>query len=162
MEAEQRICRRCGREFTDSATLLCPICYTPDEEAFVKVRDYLRDFPGRKAEEVCEATGVPTRIIRKFLRQERLEIVGNVDTQLFLSCVKCGAPIKSGHYCDKCHSAGNAGAGVKNAGKNIGRAAAKPPAVVNKKDEELEIMLEKAKIQYAATKRSQGKLHFKD
>ncbi len=132
MAFEQRNCKKCGRVFTYINSFLCPICYSADEEAFIKVRDFLREFPGSKLEEVSEATGVSSRMIKKFLREERLEILDQM--QYFLDCLKCKQPIRSGKYCDKC---------VLTIGGNVKEIFVK---------EEPEAILERASMHYASQK----------
>ncbi len=95
-----RNCTRCGKIYQYDGFKICPTCRREDEEDFLKVREYLYDYPGANLQEVHEATGVATSKIIEFLRQGRLEVAE--DSNLILQCEKCGTSIKTGRYCDKC------------------------------------------------------------
>jgi len=95
-----RNCTRCGKIYQYDGFKICPTCRREDEEDFLKVREYLYDYPGANLQEVHEATGVATSKIIEFLRQGRLEVAE--ESNLILQCEKCGTSIKTGRYCDKC------------------------------------------------------------
>lgn len=80
---------------------ICPECREADERTFARVRDFLREFPGSSASAVVYYTGVAEKRVMRYLREGRIEIIdGN---QNFLTCLKCGKPIKTGRYCDECY-----------------------------------------------------------
>ena len=95
-----RNCTRCGKIYQYDGFKICPTCRREDEEDFLKVREYLYDYPGANLQEVHEATGVAISKIIEFLRQGRLEVAE--ESNLILQCEKCGTSIKTGRYCDKC------------------------------------------------------------
>lgn len=95
-----RNCADCGRPFIYAGVELCPSCVEEEETSFDKLRDYLRDNPGADVDTVAGATGIPRERMLRFLRKGRLETGELGDMQL--GCVSCGAPIKSGRYCDRC------------------------------------------------------------
>lgn len=96
-----RNCKSCGNIFNYVVgPIMCPACREALEEKFVTVRDYIREHPKVDIHEVSEACNVDVQLIKKWLREERLEITS--ETAMFLECERCGTSIKSGKYCDKC------------------------------------------------------------
>ncbi len=96
-----RNCRNCGRIFNYVAgAILCQPCREKMEVKFQEVKEYIRSNPGVGIAEVAEACDVDPTQIRQWLRDERLEIAE--DSAIYLNCEKCGAPIRSGKYCEKC------------------------------------------------------------
>lgn len=96
-----RNCRRCGRIFNYVAgAILCQQCKEEMEVKFQEVKEYIRSNPGVGISEVSEACDVETSQIRQWLREERLEVTE--DSAVFLNCEGCGAPIRTGKYCEKC------------------------------------------------------------
>lgn len=70
------------------------------EQKFQEVKEFIRANPGVMMQQVSEACDVPTSQIQQWLREERLEVTEN--SAIRLSCEACGAPIRSGRYCEKC------------------------------------------------------------
>lgn len=97
---ELRNCTDCGRPFLFAGVDLCLPCLEKEEEAFDKVRAYLRDHPGADVDTVAKATEVVRERILRFVRKGRLET--NQLGEMALGCVLCGSPIPSGRYCDRC------------------------------------------------------------
>ena len=96
-----RNCRNCGRIFNYvGGACLCQPCREKMEEKFHEVKEYIRSNPGVGIPEVSEACDVEPSQIRQWLREDRLEITE--DSPIFLNCESCGAPIRSGKYCEKC------------------------------------------------------------
>lgn len=96
-----RNCRVCGKIFNYlSGPPVCPACRDAAEAKFQEVKDYIREHPGVGMSEVAEACDVDPGQIRQWLREDRLEVTE--DSAVFLNCESCGAPIRSGKYCDKC------------------------------------------------------------
>jgi len=80
-----------------------------DEEIeFKKVKEYVYDNPGATISETSQETGVSVEKIIRFLREERLEIKSE-ESNMVLECERCGVPIKSGRYCERCKRELNAG-----------------------------------------------------
>lgn len=64
------------------------------------VRNYLEKNPGATQGEVSKATGIPTSVIRRLLKEDKIQIApGSI---VFLHCEMCGADIRSGRLCDRC------------------------------------------------------------
>ena len=97
---EVRNCTTCGRIFNSVMDIKrCPACRKDDEEKFKEIRDYLYDHSGASIEEVSEALDVDRSKILHFLREGRLETIGD---HMVIQCESCGVPIHSGKYCDDC------------------------------------------------------------
>lgn len=62
-------------------------------------RIYPRD-PGVGIQDVAENCDVEPSQIQQWLREERLELTEG--SAIYLQCEKCGAPIRSGRFCEKC------------------------------------------------------------
>ena len=93
-------CEKCGRLFQSIADVkLCSRCRESDEDMFKVVREYVYDNPGATVVEVSQATNVPEKKILRFLREGKLETKGDA---MLIDCEKCGEPIASGRYCDRC------------------------------------------------------------
>lgn len=96
-----RNCRGCGRIFNYvSGPMLCQVCREGLEAKFQEVKEFIRENPGVSIQEVSETCDVPVSQIQQWLREERLEVTEN--SAIFLNCEGCGAPIRSGKYCEKC------------------------------------------------------------
>ncbi|MCQ2492981.1 MAG: flagellar protein [Lachnospiraceae bacterium] len=96
-------CRKCGRMFNYIAGMhICPPCREKLEEKFLEVKNYLRDNKGAGINEVAEACEVEPQQIAQWLREDRLELTS--DSAVLLNCDRCGTPIRSGRYCDKCRA----------------------------------------------------------
>lgn len=95
-------CTKCGRIFSYAGSQICSRCSTNDEDDYKKVKDYLYDHPGSTISEVSEGTGVTEKQILRYLRENKIEV--RDDSNFIIDCERCGVPIKSGRFCDKCVS----------------------------------------------------------
>ena len=96
-----RNCRLCGRIYNYVAgPNICPNCRDGMEAKFQEVKEYIREHKGCGIQEVADACDVETGQIRQWLREDRLEVTEN--SAIFLNCESCGAPIRSGRFCEKC------------------------------------------------------------
>jgi flagellar operon protein (TIGR03826 family) len=97
-----RNCRRCGKLYNYiGGAPICSSCREKDEEDFKRVKEYLYENPGATLSEVANTLEVSVEKIRRFLREGRLEIVGD-DGNMFLECENCGKAIRTGRFCDQC------------------------------------------------------------
>jgi flagellar operon protein (TIGR03826 family) len=120
---EVRNCTTCGRIFNSVMDIKrCPACRKDDEEKFREIRDYLYDHSGATIEEVAEALDVDRKKILHFLREGRLETIG---VNMVIQCENCGAPIRTGKYCDDCTR--DMTMNLKSAAKTIPKAKKKAP-----------------------------------
>ncbi|PRX32573.1 flagellar operon protein (TIGR03826 family) [Orenia metallireducens] len=110
-------CKRCKKIFAPVAgAKICPKCLQEEEDQFVIVKDYLWDYPGSTIAQLHEETGVDEKIIRKFAKEGRFLQINGVE--ITIDCERCGAPIKSGRFCQSCSDKLRSGIEkVKNADK---------------------------------------------
>ncbi|MGM0471734.1 MAG: hypothetical protein ACQEQI_05565 [Bacillota bacterium] len=94
-------CQRCGQVFASNSDKICSECQEEIEENFEKVRDYIYDHGQASLPQIHEDTGVSIEEIKQFIREGRLV---ELNTDLTIDCKRCGAPIKSGKYCEDCRS----------------------------------------------------------
>ena len=121
-----RNCRYCGRLFNYvMGPIMCQPCREKNEKKFHEVKEFIRENKGMGIQEVAEACDVDPQQIRQWLREDRLELTE--DSPMVLACESCGAPIRSGRYCDKC-------ANNMKQGFNSILEASKPKETEKKKD----------------------------
>ena len=98
---EVKNCKRCRQMFMHAVgPQLCEACKKLDEEDFLKVRKFVRDFPGASMVETADNTGVSQATIHKYLRDGRLEVAEG--SAIAINCEACGARITSGRFCVAC------------------------------------------------------------
>jgi len=97
-----RNCKKCGRIFNYiGGSPLCPACREHEEKDFQRIKQYLYENPGASLTQVSIDLDISVEMIRRFLREGRLEIA-NEDGNLILECENCGKSIKTGRYCMEC------------------------------------------------------------
>jgi len=97
-----RNCKECGKLFQyDGISKLCFRCRRQDDEDFRKVKEFLYENPKETVTVVSEETEVSEDKILRYLREGKLEIVGE-NPGILLDCESCGKSIRSGRYCDQC------------------------------------------------------------
>ncbi len=98
----QTRCRRCGQVYdtTVLGSVYCYSCHAIEEEKYQMVRELVKANPGIGIGRVSQETGLSTRKIIKYVKEERLEFVGA--SAAYINCEDCGAKIKTGRYCPKC------------------------------------------------------------
>ncbi|OQP07657.1 hypothetical protein B1690_03785 [Geobacillus sp. 46C-IIa] len=101
--AELSNCAKCGRLFVKLSTRdVCESCYQEEERQFERVYAFLRRRENRTATmpQVVEATGVEEKLIIKWIRAGRLQLVHFPN--LGYPCDSCGAMIREGRLCANC------------------------------------------------------------
>lgn len=94
-------CKSCGRLFNAlGRERLCPACQKALEEKFQKVKAYLEDHPDASVEKTATDNDVTIKQIRQWIKEERLVL--SSATLAGIVCEKCGKPIRTGRFCDKC------------------------------------------------------------
>ena len=119
-------CRMCGKIFNVlSNERICPACQRKLEDKFHEVKLYLEEHPNSSVEQTAIDNDVSTKQIRQWVKQERLILTTATVTGIV--CEKCGRPIRTGRFCERC----------KNSMANeLENAYAKPePAVEEPKDD---------------------------
>ncbi len=99
MAGKIKNCPMCGKLFSDTGHKVCMDCYEKILEKEHEVVEYVRDHRGAKIPEICEATGAPSGMIKKMIREGRFEQIG---VKMTYPCEKCGAPILTGKICQQC------------------------------------------------------------
>lgn len=99
MAGKIKNCPMCGKLFSDTGHKVCMDCYDKILEKEREVVNYVRDHKGAKIPEICEATGAPSGMIKKMIREGRFEQIG---VKMTYPCEKCGSPIISGKICQQC------------------------------------------------------------
>lgn len=98
---EVRNCRKCGKIFNyTGGPCLCQLCKKDLEDKFQQVKEYIRENPGSSVVQISEDNDVSVQQIKQWIRQERLVFTEN--SQVVIECEKCGAPIRTGRFCENC------------------------------------------------------------
>jgi len=99
---EVRTCRGCGKlyNYLGPNTPACPACMMAMEEKYQKCRDYIKDNPHANIQEVADANEVSVKMIKQWVREERLTF--SEGSGVGLSCEGCGVMILTGRYCASC------------------------------------------------------------
>ena len=94
-------CKSCGRIFNVLANeTICPNCRQKADEKFQTVKEFLENNPNSNVDDVSRETGVSTKQIRQWIREERLTFAeGSIEG---IECEQCGAMILTGRFCEKC------------------------------------------------------------
>lgn len=96
-----RNCRGCNRLFQYiGGQPLCPECRDKLENKFGEVKEYIYNNPGQTMAQVAEAMEISIKQIKQWVREERLVL--SEPTADGIECERCGVPICSGRFCDKC------------------------------------------------------------
>lgn len=94
-------CTHCGMPFDRRRNEeLCPACDASGEVVFRRIKEYLYEHPGSSATDLVNNLGVTLKQIRHYLREERLEVIG--DGYTGLKCDACGRSIQTGRLCEAC------------------------------------------------------------
>jgi len=93
-------CPECKRIFVDTGIGLCRDCYDKQQQTMDDICSYVRDNPGSKVKEICEALGVKERLVMRMIREGRFVVDGAI---VEYGCETCGAPIVTGRFCQKCN-----------------------------------------------------------
>lgn len=130
---EARSCRACGKMFNYfSGVAICDDCKKKREEQFQEVKKFINDNRGATIDEITEETGVSQKLIRQWIKEERLVL--SKDSPIVFHCEHCGAIIRTGRFCESCKtklgnnldavnskpSGGSDAGGGKSGGSNIG------------------------------------------
>jgi len=95
------VCHNCHMPFSQKKNEeYCLSCSRSSETTFQRIKDYLYEHQGASATEVVSVLGVTVKQIQHYLREERLEVVG--DGYSGLRCDRCGVSIQTGKLCAEC------------------------------------------------------------
>lgn len=100
---EVRACKKCGTLFNFEKGLpLCAGCLKEIDDKFPLVKQYIYDHPGVGIQQVSEENEIPTAVIKKWVKEERLAFAEG--SALGVECERCGRMILTGRFCEKCKS----------------------------------------------------------
>ncbi|MBQ7677982.1 MAG: flagellar protein [Lachnospiraceae bacterium] len=98
---EVRNCRSCRRLFNYlGGQQVCPECKDKIEKRFFAVKEYIRENPHARMQEIADANEVTVVQLQQWVREERLQFAS--DSDIAISCEKCGRRIYTGRYCGDC------------------------------------------------------------
>ena len=98
---EVRNCRSCRRLFNYlGGQQVCPECKEKLEKRFYQVKEYIRENPHARMQEIADANEVTMTQLQQWVREERLQF--SSDSDIALQCEKCGRKIYTGRFCDEC------------------------------------------------------------
>ncbi|MBO4505646.1 MAG: flagellar protein [Lachnospiraceae bacterium] len=114
---EVRSCPGCGKLFNylGSTTPACPACMAAREEKFQICKEYIRQNPGANISKVAEDTEVSVKLIKQWVREERLTFAEG--SSVGIECERCGANILTGRFCNACK--GNMTQSLNNAAQSL-------------------------------------------
>lgn len=97
-----RVCKECGGVmiFKGVGEYHCEDCGAVEYDDYGKVRMYIEEHKGATAADIENAIGVSQRVVRRLLKDGRLEIAEG--SKVYLRCELCGKQIRSGQYCPEC------------------------------------------------------------
>lgn len=97
-----RVCKECGgvMVFKGVGEYHCERCDSVEYDDYGKVRLFIEENKGATAAEIESAVGVSQRVVRRLLKDGRIEIAEG--SNVFLRCELCGKQIRSGQYCPDC------------------------------------------------------------
>mgnify|MGYP002625910961 CR=1 FL=1 len=99
MHQKLRNCKGCGKLFMSRGVPFCVDCLDKQAEDEKRIIQYVSDNPLCTIIEIVNALGINENIVRRLIEEGRL-IQAGIDYKY--PCSKCGEPIASGQYCDKC------------------------------------------------------------
>lgn len=100
---EVKNCKGCGRLYNHiSGPKLCPECRKKLEEKFQEVKEYIRNNSQAALSDIAKENDVTVAQLKQWVREERLTFSN--DSPVTLDCENCGAPIRTGRFCDNCKS----------------------------------------------------------
>jgi len=97
-----RTCRNCGKlyNYLGRVTPFCPVCMKEIEKKFETCKKYIKDNPGANIQKVAEDTEVSVKLIKQWVREERLTFAEG--SAVGIECESCGANILTGRFCNNC------------------------------------------------------------
>ena len=94
----------CGKlySYIGKMTPFCSKCMKELEEKFDICKKYIKENPGANIQVVSENTGVSVKMIKQWVREERLTFAEG--TLVGIECEACGANILTGRFCANCRT----------------------------------------------------------
>lgn len=97
-------CAQCKGNLVEihRGTYRCVSCGYHNYDYFQTIRNFLAENGPKPSTVISDVTGIPRNAVEYFLLEENLEIPSN--SPVTISCMNCGAPIRTGRLCEKCKS----------------------------------------------------------
>lgn len=100
---EVKNCKDCKRLFNYiGGPRLCPDCRAKLEEKFAEVKKFVEENKNASISVVSEEMDVSVQQLNQWIREERLIFAEG--SAVMIDCESCGAPIRTGRYCENCKS----------------------------------------------------------
>lgn len=100
---EVKNCKECKRLFNYiGGSRLCPDCRAKLEEKFAEVKKFVEDNKNASISVVSQEMEVSVQQLNQWVREERLIFAEG--STVMIDCEACGAPIRTGRFCDECKS----------------------------------------------------------
>lgn len=100
---EVKNCKDCKRLFNYiGGPRLCPDCRAKLEEKFAEVKKFVEENKNASISVVSEEMDVSVQQLNQWVREERLIFAEG--SAVMIDCESCGAPIRTGRYCENCKS----------------------------------------------------------
>lgn len=96
---EGTTCALCKKNYVHHKDDICRHCQADADEAFFRIRDYLRDHPNADALELSEQLILDERVVLFLIDSGRLETVKNVSR-----CTVCGSAVIGMPLCMQCRT----------------------------------------------------------
>ena len=94
-------CKACGNLFNYLSGLrLCPNCMKKLENKFIITKNYIRENPNSKINDVAKNCKVSIPQIKRWIREERLAF--SQESGIGIKCDNCGKMIRTGRFCTEC------------------------------------------------------------
>lgn len=99
---ELRTCRMCQKlySYIGKTTPFCPRCMKELEDKFDRCKRFIKENPGANVQVVSEKTEVSIKMIKQWVREERLIFTDK--SLVGIECENCGASILTGRFCAQC------------------------------------------------------------
>lgn len=95
-----KMCRFCRKTFRGFGAL-CPACVQQLDDKYITVRNFLDKNENSNISQVAEETSVDEKSLLYLIREGRITLRGASESGP-VTCLKCGEPILTGKYCNKC------------------------------------------------------------
>lgn len=94
-------CKNCGRIFRySSGHVLCYECKREDVFTYTKIASYLRTHESATINDIAKEFNITEKKIARYIRDGQIEL--GKDSKDGINCIRCGAIIRRGRYCNKC------------------------------------------------------------
>lgn len=105
-----KYCEICHRNLPlNYKETVCPVC--SEHALFQNVKEYIRASDVNEYQ-VAEHFQIPFQLVRKWIREGRIQYKETSKTKVTMHCHICGVQIAFGNICPKCHKEQNISGGI--------------------------------------------------